>query len=347
MRCVVVLLVSILAVTWTPGLVSAQGLFGCSDVGSSGGLPLLGKLIGKKKRAISCYDDPPRGPGLAFYVGYLDNARGVAFDVIPDGTLAFRGNAGGIGLQYPIRGVLLAASGTIPVSKRLDILVNGSWLIPSNADLTQYQWWDAGPVLSDSTWSIRNQWWNAGAAVTFNMAGPFSAIGGFMVDSFTTNFYSPSNLMGTGGQATDEADLTVGAVIPYLGGLLTQGGPAGGLTVGMIGFPILFGDIKFTESWNQGWAVPPTASGVELSGSIGSGYFFELFAETSVNIRAMSFGIFGVWNVTHAEADMDFDAETRAGGVVTISDSAAYSGSFYRSVWVVGGKFALDFLSPL
>lgn len=337
MRYVVVLIVSIFALTCTPGLVSAQGLFGCSDVGSSGGLPILGKLFGKKKKADSCYDDPPRGGGLALYVGYLANDEGLAFDVSNEGIIAdasaqFR-------VRYPLSGVLFAASGTIPITKRLDILVNGSWLLPSQGgDATRI----SRNANSDSTWSTKNQWWNAGAAATFNIAGPFSAIGGFLVDSFSTNFSNPTNVTGTAVTPDDEADLTVGTVIPYFGGLLTQGGPAGSLTIGMIGTPIIFGSARYTLSFNQGAA---TSNQFDISGGINSGYFFEIFAETSMNIRAMSFGIFGGWNITQATMDMDF--EFNQGFVAPASVTQPYSGAFYRSAWVLGGKFALDFVTPL
>jgi len=342
MRYVVVLLVSILAVTWTPGLVSAQGLFGCSDIGSSGGLPILGKLFGKKKRAVSCYDDPPRGGGLAFYAGYLDNEKGVRFDIMPDGALGVGGTNAGIAFQYAVRGVLFGGSGTIPISERLDILVNGSWLLPFGGGETQHEWWDAGPVILDYIYSTKSQWWNVGGAATYNIAGPFSAMGGVMFDSFTTNFSSPWNYTGTFLSEDDEADLTVSSVIPYVGGVLTQGGPDGSLTIGMIGFPMLFGNTKYTQSWHRGAA----QYGAEVSGNVDSGYFFEIFAEAVVNIRAMVMGIFAGWSTTHAKTNMDFDVDAVSRATAQALTSTGYTGSFYRSVWVVGGKFALDFTSP-
>ena len=67
----------------------------------------------------------------------------------------------------------------------------------------------------------------------------------------------------------------------------------------------------------------------------------------AVNIRAMSFGIFGAWSITHAKMTMDWDLVVRTAGPVVLSDSQPYAASFYRSAWVVGGKFALDFVSPL
>jgi len=343
MRFVVILFVSILALTWTPGLVSAQGLFGCSDVGSSGGLPILGKLFGKKNKAVSCYDDPPRGGGVAFYIGYLDNDRGVAFDITPDGAFGAGGANAGIAFEYPISGVLFAGSGTIPISERLDILVNGSWLLPSGGGEATYVWDNRAAPDGTTTYSTKNQWWNVGAAATFNIAGPFSAMGGVMLDSFMTTLTSPSDIGNALVTDKDEGDLTVTTIIPYLGALLTQGGSAGSLTIGMIGFPLIFGDAKFTDTWNFGAA----GRGAEISGGINSGYFFEIFAETSVNVRAMSFGIFGGWSATAARMSMDFDYSNWVGGAQALADSQPYSGSFYRSAWVVGGKFALDFVSPL
>jgi len=343
MRYVVVVLVSILAVTWTPGLVSAQGLFGCSDVGSSGGLPILGKLFGKKKRAMSCYDDPARGPGLAFYGGYLDSNRGVSFDYRAEGPGVAGNVIGGSEFQYPLSGMLLAGSGAIPVTKRLDILVNGSWLIPSVGMETQQRLIFAGVSL-DVNWETKNQWWNAGAGATFNVAGPFSVVGGFLVDSFTTHFSGPTDIGTVSILSSDEADLVVNTVIPYAGALLTQGDTTGSLTIGMIGFPLLFGDAKFTQSRNAGGFFRRG----DLSGSIKSGYFFEIFGETSVNIRAMSFGMFAGFSVTHAKMDMDYDYGrfNRTTGATVVEETEIYSGSFYRSAWYAGGKFALDFTSP-
>jgi len=345
MRYAAILFVGLLALSWTPGLVSAQGLFGCSDVGSSGGLPILGKLLGKKKKAVSCYEDPPRGPGLAFYVGYLDNAGGVDFGL----------NAVGVGvrtahsveLQYPISGVLLAGSGAIPVTKRLDILVNGSWLVPSGGDKMREWTRDAnGNITSDVNWDTKNQWWNAGAAATFNVTGPFSVIGGILFDSFTTNFSNPPEQNNMRLLVSDEADLRISAVIPYMGGLLTQGSPAGSLTIGMIGFPFLFGHAEFAQSMNES----PWSRSAEISGPIYSGYFFEIFTETSVNIGAMSAGIFAGWNIMHALAGMEYDFTAFASGTGApwpLNVSRDYTGSFYRSAWVLGGKFGLDFISPL
>ena len=336
MRYVVLLFVGIFALTWTPGLISAQGLFGCSDVGSSGGLPILGKLFGKKK-AVSCFDDPPRGGGVAFYAGYMDNDRGVSFGVSRRDALF--ANAERMSLNYPVSGWLLAASGTIPITDRLDILVSGSWLVPSGGGEALQLWRNNN---GETTWSTKNQWWNAGAAATFNIAGPFSFIGGFLYDSFMTNFSSPANIVNNLVTPEDELDLTVSSIIPYIGGLLTQGGPAGSLTVGMIGTPLIYGNVSYTESDNLGAA---TSILIDITGDFDSGYFFEIFAETAVNIRAMSFGIFGGWNVTHALMDMDFDVKQFF--VAPATETAGYTGSFYRTAWYVGGKFALDFVSPL
>jgi len=343
MRYVVVLVVSIFALTCTPGLVSAQGLFGCSDVGSSGGLPILGKLFGKKNKAVSCYDDPPRGGGLALYVGYLANDEGVTFGLGQDEQQI--ANVWDVVTRYPVNGVLFAGSGTIPISSRLDILVNGSWLMPSDGGDALQQWntGRAAAAQSTASWDTKSQWWNAGAAATFNIAGPFSAIGGFLYDSFSTNFANPRNLNNMGATSVDdEADLAVNSIIPYFGGLLTQGGPSGSLTIGMIGTPIIFGGASYTESFNQGAAV---SNQVDISGAIEEGSFFEIFAETSMNIRAMSFGIFGGWNITRARMNMNFDFNQ--GLVAPASVSRSYTGTFYRSAWVLGGKFALDFITPL
>jgi len=344
MRYVAVLLVSIFVLTWTPGMASAQGLFGCSDIGSSGGLPILGKLFGKKKKAASCFDDPPRGPGLALYVGYLDNDGGVSSEVTTRGaTIA---NIAQAGQQYSLSGVMLAGSGTIPVAPRMDILINGSWLIPSGGIWTNgYQRAPNGVITDSANWSVMNQWWTAGAGATFNVAGPFSVIGGFIVDSFTSHYSNPTEING-GGLPSDEADFAFRGLIPYAGGLLTQGGAAGSLTVGVIGFPLLFGDMKNTQSSNSGAGVNPSV-GTEFSGAIESGYFFEIFAETAVNIRAMSFGIFAGWSATHAVGDLGSDYELLTGGALFQAASATYTMSFYRSAWVVGGKFAIDFISPL
>jgi len=342
MRYVVVLLVSFIALTWAPGLVSAQGLFGCSDVGSSGGLPILGKLFGKKNKAVSCFDDPPRGGGLAFYAGYLTGRDGVSFTYSPRDEFVLANDVTQE-MRYPLSGVLLAASGSIPVTERLAILLNGSWLIQSGGE-EMHQVFNRGRAgwQWEATWDVKTEWWNAGAAAAFNVAGPFSAIGGFLADSFTTNFSDPSNIIRLWTTSADEGDLTVHTIAPYLGGLVTQGGPAGSLTIGMIGFPLLFGNAKYTQSGslNSLWEL-------ELSGAVTSGYFFEIFAETSVNIRAVSFGIFAGWNTVQARMDMDYYSGRRpAGGGALATYSQAYAGGFYRSAWVLGGKFALDFVSP-
>jgi len=322
MRYLIVPLVGIFLFAIAAGLAGAQGL--PSSVGA--GLPSLSGLSGSG--GCSPVRDPEAGRGLAVNVGYLSTNRSAVFDLTADPAV---GNVRQVRHAFPVDGLWLALSANGQVGDKLGIFARGSWLVPSNrpSDRTLL----FGTTLEPGTWQTNVQWYNADVAGLYPAYGALTVIGGFRFDSFETKFHD-RELVDVDDLATDVTNVTVTSYIPYVGLMVNQG-PA--LKVGLIGFPYVPGNVKYDHTW--GTAVIRH----EATGTLGSSYFLEAFAEYGQRLMGGYFGIFGIWTYLHGISELDV---SRTVGIA-VSTSGVYKFTADRQNWILGGKFGLNFTSPI
>jgi hypothetical protein len=274
---------------------------------------------------------------LAFGVGYLGDPGGTRLDFTP-------GNTFGADLvqnfrhTFPVEGLWLGLSAMIPMSEQMTLMATGSWLFPSNGRSDEEYVFPFGDDGS-RTWRSSIQWYTLGIGGAFSIEGPVAVLAGFRYDSFEAGFSDPENVFGIASLPSDEADFRVSLYMPYVG---LMAGLGSTVRVGFIGFPYLPGDVRYGQTVG---AADPSTSRAEASGAVSNGYFMEIFAEYGINLMGANIGVFGKWEYLRASASLDIDAAFIGLGALTVNDTVDVG--FYRQCWTIGGKFALDFVSPL
>ena len=110
----------------------------------------------------------------------------------------------------------------------------------------------------------------------------------------------------------------------------------GSLIFRAVGFPAVGGNVR----WSEDFAAPTFV--FKGSGNYRRGYFTELFMEYSKKFGPGQVGLFGRWNVFHAESTLTVNRV--AGGAVIATES--YDFSLNRSSWTLGGSVSLAFNLP-
>jgi len=312
MRVVVVIL-SILLLAWTPGIAFAQGL----------GLPSFGGLMGGPSCAPK--PEPKGGAGLAFEIGYLTTNPNVSLDFTADQIAVLGVNQ--VQHRYSVQGLWLALSADGRVGD-LGVFARGSWLVPSNKESEES--YSGAP--GHRTWGAKTQWYTVEGAGMYPAYGSFAVVSGFRYDAFDTSFSDPFNPVGVVSLPSDEADVTIRAYIPYLGLVVNQDAA---LKFGLIGFPYLFGNVKYNQT-NGGF------THVEASGALQNGYFVEAFAEWGAQTMGGYAGIFGTWTYVRASSDLDLTPSSP----IAAPPAQPFTFSMQRQNFIFGGKFALSFNLP-
>jgi hypothetical protein len=286
-------------------------------------------------RATGCAGDITPGGGLAFEIGYTGDRRGVALDFTTDE--GFGRAFPNWRLKYPLQGLWLGLSASLPVNERLSFIASGSWLVPSNQESDEEQFFTGARPTLLRNWRTSIQWYTAGAGAALSWDGPVTLLGGFRYDSFETNFDDPAEVYFVGGLPTDEADVRVNLYIPYVG-LVARYGSV--VRAGFIGFPYVPGHIRYGETLG---GLEPR---IKVSGPISQSYFFEAFAECGTELMGANIGFFAKWAYVHAKAGTDAIAE----GSDPQNPENRYDSvdvTFDRRNWIVGGAVGLQFISPL
>lgn len=277
------------------------------------------------------------GP-LAFYTGYMvSDKRGLQYKREPEddasgAELAFR---------FPLQGVVLATSGTIPVSECFGIIAAGGWLLPNKTvgDFTQ----DGNvetPLTShleaDSQLGIID---GAGYYTIFDAGwGCFQFLGGFRWDHLTSRQTISSRDAAGLGTFTSVAtnNITVDAYIPYFGFQLLQTSSCSRFAARVIGFPVAPGSVRFSDSSSGTEDGVAFLDGGEFSHSFKRSYFIEAFAEYSMKVLGdISLGGFALFNTLHGKTDY--------GTFVGQEASRSELINLTRLTWTFGGSISYSF----
>ncbi len=278
--------------------------------------------------------------GLSFYAGYMDYGKGfnLAVDPTTDGygplilLESWQQN-------YPLRGLWLSLAADLPLTAGLGVTLSGSYLFPSVVSSEEFVYWAF--ARGSRTWSTSTQWCTLDAAGTYRASEATQLLGGVRYDAFATKFFNPSNTVNLAALSTDEADVRITAVMPYVGVAVAQGSNEGMAKARLLGFPLVPGEARYGETYGIG---PGAGSRNEVKGSLNRGYFLELSAEAvrGYNSGRMAFGVFGKYH--HVKLQGDFPGNYYSVGFPTQSDKFQFN--VLRQAWVVGAVASFGFTSP-
>jgi hypothetical protein len=327
MKRVAVLCVGILVLAFVPAVVSAQGLLP--------GLPAFGVFLGGP---YTCVEKPfPRVAAPVLYVGWMEGPKGTSFGVDTDGV-----GLGGITKifqRYPNRGVWFGLADTVALTDSMGFMASAWYLVPSNA-VSQQTFNDGGTGfdLFGRSWNTENQWWWVDGLFAFGpCCGPASLLVGLRYDFFTVRFkdppFDPVAPPPVIDRADDEADLISYNVIPLIGVQASYGGSCSKLTMRAVGFPAVFGSVKYNET-------VLIVNRAQATGNYTGGGFLEVFAEYSRKFSGADVGVFGRWNYLHGNSNLNFDLLPTGG-------SQTFKLGLTRTSWTLGGSFSLNFNTPI
>lgn len=299
----------------------------------SAGLIGLGSL---PELSAAAGDGPLKAPRLSaprIYAGYLGTPK-----------VVFAGRSERTGpvmladysYGFPAQGLWLAGAQKVRLSDTYNLVINGSYLLPANRDGTEEL------LLPPNIRQVRDlktsiQWWSAGFAVVSNRIGGVKPVAGFLYDAFSSGFKTENP--GNAGIGSDEADLSVTGLIPYVGLVIEQGQVAGGaLTAGAAAFPLCPAHVKWGATYGgqeRNW----------VDGLLTRGYFFQLAVDYKVDFGQARAGVFASWSSVRSLGVPSNRAENPV-----VEPGATFSNtfktSFDRQAWIIGANFDLSFSMP-
>jgi hypothetical protein len=297
-------------------------------------------------------------PGIAltstFRLGYLDHYEGYFLAVnAPDGNQT---------AKTPLRGAWLELELGAHPSEYTGVGLTGGLLLPGGTTgLASHQPpdpFDSPPDISAYGTDI--EWWLLDLRGSYEVAGTCLAIGGFRWDHMNTRFGSerpPFNAtLGQGGVSVDLPDgfanFKFNAWFPYVGIQYQHTAPENSVTVRLIGFPMVFGEVK-QQSVIPAWDVfvfPTVVTGLGGSASaaaFNSGRFLEFFAEYSFNvIGSGTLGLFAKWNLLEVTTGpAEIDSSVNLGGT-NFYGQTPVDFNYRKTSWTLGGSFSMEFGFP-
>jgi hypothetical protein len=325
MRCIVRLVMSL----FLSCLIAGQAF--CQDFTPGSGR-LTGLLSALSSHAGSVEVD----------FGYIGARRGAFISLEAEGAGLGQDNA--IGHALDLDGVQLGLSAAFTVAGRVGVVARASRLFPFGqvASEDALAMTGVGAAGGSRDWSRSVQWWTLDVAAAGPVYAAASIIGGLRLDSFDASMRAVSGYNSGAGSPSDRRDITATAYLPYVGFMTTHGH----LSVGVIGSPWVLGHVDYRQTIAAqlagGWGnLRP-----EGRGPFKDGYFMEGFAEVTGNPlgRYGEIGVFAKYTLVHGLAAFDV-ASGQAPPAGQASDR--YNFTFQRQNWMLGGKLALNFSSPM
>lgn len=333
MKYRVFVIAGILAILAAPSLAPAQGYL----AGALPGLPSLGGIFGTSG---DCGSDAALGPlSLSADAGYNYQAVNLAFSSQGAGTLG----VSDIEHYYRFSGLNLGLTATVSSPQGFGALLNFNILVAANnKDEERYD--ETAPQFIARDWKTKNDTYSFTGIGFYNVLGGASALAGFRWDHLETSLERPYNDVGIMGLPTDDAVLIVNAYQPFIGVLVDQGGPSRVLRVGLIGWPQLYGSLRYEET--VGAAIPTPARIRDLSYSVTDGYFWEIFGEYGLRENryvGAALSAYAKWTQYHVRGSLNSDVNFAGLGTVA---SDAFDISIMRNSWTVGANVNVPLALP-
>jgi hypothetical protein len=248
-------------------------------------------------------------------------------------------------LALPINGPWVGLSLAARPQGAFTAYLNGTWLLPTTAD-TPVQ--VTGP--DDSLSSA--QWYTVEGALNYwGLYSGLGLVGGFRYESFDSSMglsWGGSPAPGFAVLNEEDADLAVDLYIPYVGLVADYRGAQ----IGVLGFPLLLGDMKFGSTVVQQFLAPIQAAGWnhgEWNPSFDKGYFFELFFQwkTALDYAGApgNFGLFAKYSQLWGSASTD-SSDTWVNPGAQGALSLPIDVTFRRQTYALGVNAEIAFSLP-
>ncbi len=334
-----IVLVSIFVLALSPAAAPAQGLFG-GGLPALPGLPSFGNMFGGGGSCDTCEDPSPFG--LFGTVGWNYQTIDLDFGMLTDPVV----DIGEWKHTYRFGGVELGLGARVVSRTGFGAMAKFSILATSNTkDTEQYNEANAGLFQGSRHWTAKNDTYCFDGMGFYNVYSSAALVGGFRWNHLDTSFDNPTGAITIASLPGDEAVLTTNVFQPYVGAMIDQGGASYVLRLGAIGWPQLYGSVKYGQT--IGGAIPAAARLDGMTAKVNEGYFWEIFGEYGLRnqmLMGAAVSVFGKWTQYHLKGT--FDADWTAIGFPT-ADSERFNISMHRNSWTAGAKLAVPFDVPV
>ncbi|MDQ7783940.1 MAG: hypothetical protein RDU20_13740 [Desulfomonilaceae bacterium] len=336
----VIVILGILVLALSPAVAPAQGFLG-GALPPMPSMPSFGGFFGGGGGG-SC-DDPCPGP-FSLFGTVAWNYQTIDLDASTQNFnfLILRG----LKHTYRFNGVQLGVGAKAVSRTGFGALVSFDYLIVGSVKDTEN--YNEGFLVPGSRhWNTKNDTYTFDGMGFYNVYSTAALVGGFRWNHLETTFNNPSGAAGFGGlfgAAGDEAVMVANVYQPYVGVMVDQGGASRVLRIGMIGWPQLYGSVKYEQTLG---AAGPGLRLDGLTARVNEGYFWEIFGEYGLREQAYmgaALSVFGKWTQYHVKGTFNIDA-TLVGGIPVGDDF--WGISMHRNSWVAGVKLDIPLALPV
>jgi len=238
--------------------------------------------------------------------------------------------------------------GVIPVAsgRNFDVRVEGGYLISSTTGLTEED--DTTLGFGGQTWTkavVDSYFLDAQGA--YRLSEAWGLVGGFRWDVVSLKVSNPE-LQFYQGIPGWESDISVNSYEPYVGLEVVQGSrTAGKLRMQVVGFPALFGNVRFGDSFPNTFLPSGVARYDSTAKSFKNGYFGEVLADYSLGVFGSgSIGLFGRMAFFHGNSTGNTERSAQDIVAPPYVGSASADIAYDRSIFILGGSFSMAFDMP-
>jgi len=251
-----------------------------------------------------------------------------------------------------IEGLWAELSQRLLCNEKLIIRLDAGYLFPSNRDsldTTDYRNTVifkallGGDILARD-WKTKNEWWSFDGSLNYLVSPGCAAVLGIRYEFFDTRYYDPPFIVVGGtpvSTPSDIQDITRNIILPYIGLECRLGTAAHYLALRAITMPQL--------AASNGLFSSSTTAGLtrsETRGGFASGSFGELSMTWQLNgDSGFQLCFLGKLSLLNGKSDTKEKTIVPVPGDVPFS--APTEGTFYRTVFSIGGEMAIPFALPL
>gem|GEM_PF-5518819 len=313
----------------------------CSPVQAQG-LSNSGSLVGLPSPAVMGNSSRSAQAGASgIFSGLARSVLNVGYtNLRADASFNQEGNPFLLGIKhkYIVYGVWYEVLQQVFLTDKLGVMAVGHYLQPTSERLEEDAEFIRG-FHARRTWATSTQLWGAGGALTYDLLGPTTVIGGVNYASFDLKFQEITEDSGGQTFVRPKSQAAVRLATPFLGLVVSQNSPSSILSLGVIVSPMFVGNLEYRLA-----GLPiGTASGAW--GSFRNSQFVTINADYTRKILggAGSIGALGRYTVIPA----GFTLGLRPGiGPMPPGDTDVPLRA-NANMWIVGGTVNFYFTSPI
>ncbi len=332
--------VNALAQGWAPGPMGAPPPF-VSPMPP----PQLGPQIGMggsplcSPQPMGPICKPPLGPAsVSVMAGWQPNADPAFVKLSTRGASVL--DEFGTSLKFNLEGAWLGVSARLPVRQGITLRAEARNLFSPKQNVQTITQLTGLPI--GRTFSGYYAWRLIDGSASFEVAPCFSIIGGGRYDYFDVKMTDPGNIPGFSNNG-DEADFTVGTVIPYLGFEAAFTGCNSGFLIRAVGTPWMSSYTRYGMTFGdpQGLLLIRDS----LDGTSIYGNFFEASAHCGRKFGEITtLGAFVGMQALSSHSERPLSGSRVAPEPLTVAQT--FDVDMHRRSFVVGGSASLSFSSP-